>query len=168
MEILLREIPNPNLNKIIIALLHDVQEDIPEYEDVVRRIYWEYIADWVNALSKKSWKLYLNKSEIKELEECTDDECRKKIEGEAKERRNEDYFWHLDSLNDDYLDVKFADRLHNLRDMNWVTREKAIRKVRETERYFLDIAKNRNPKAYELMTIEIKRLKKKFEFNWEK
>jgi hypothetical protein len=29
MEIILRELPNPNINKIIIALLHDVVEDIP-------------------------------------------------------------------------------------------------------------------------------------------
>ncbi|MEI8252890.1 MAG: hypothetical protein WCG25_03995 [bacterium] len=34
----------------------------------------------------------------------------------AKQRRNEDYFGHLDNLCDDYLDVKFADRIHNLRD----------------------------------------------------
>jgi len=39
MEILLRELPNPNLNKIIIALLHDVQEDLPQYASVVRIIY---------------------------------------------------------------------------------------------------------------------------------
>lgn len=165
MEILLRELPNPNLDKIIIALLHDVQEDLPEYADVVRIIYGNYIADGVEALSKKDWKLYLNESGIKELEECIDDEYRKKIEGAAKDRRNEDYFGHLDNLNDDYLDVKLADRIHNLRDMNGVTKEKAIRKVRETEKYFLDIAKNRNPKAYELIIIEIKKLKKRFEFN---
>jgi hypothetical protein len=35
----------PNLNKIIIALLHDVQEDLPEYADVVRKLYGDYIAD---------------------------------------------------------------------------------------------------------------------------
>jgi hypothetical protein len=29
MEIVMRELPNPNINKIIIALLHDVIEDIP-------------------------------------------------------------------------------------------------------------------------------------------
>lgn len=44
MEIVLRELPNPNINKIIIALLHDIQEDLPEYEDVIQRIYGDYIA----------------------------------------------------------------------------------------------------------------------------
>jgi hypothetical protein len=29
MEIVLRELPNPNMNKVIIALLHDVVENIP-------------------------------------------------------------------------------------------------------------------------------------------
>lgn len=66
MEIILREFPNPNINKILIALLHDVQEDIPEYADVVRKIYGEYIADGVNELSKKDRLLYLDESE-KEL-----------------------------------------------------------------------------------------------------
>ncbi|MEI7557525.1 MAG: hypothetical protein WCJ45_01415 [bacterium] len=63
MEIILRELPNPNLNKILIALLHDVQEDIPEYADVVRKIYGDYIADGVNELSKKDRKIYLNTCE---------------------------------------------------------------------------------------------------------
>lgn len=168
MEILLRELPKPNLNKIIIALLHDVKEDLPEYADVVNRVYGNYISDWVDALSKKDRMFYLNGIERKELEKSLDDNRKKEIEWLAKDRRNDDYFWHLDNLNDDYLDVKLADRIHNLRDMNGVTREKAIRKVKETEKYFLDIAKNRNPKAYDLIMKEIERLKKKFEFNGEK
>lgn len=65
MDIVLKELPNPNLNKILIALLHDIQEDLPEYADVVRSIYKDYIADGVNALSKKDWKLYLTQSEKK-------------------------------------------------------------------------------------------------------
>jgi len=68
-------------------------------------------------------------------------------------------------LNDNYLDVKFADRIHNLRDMNGVDKDKAIRKVRETENYFLGIAKKRNPIAYELLLKEIKILKEYFNFN---
>ncbi|MEI6118799.1 MAG: hypothetical protein WCP92_06340 [bacterium] len=35
----------------------------------------------------------------------------------AKALRNEDYFGHLDELEENERDVKFADRIHNLRDM---------------------------------------------------
>lgn len=80
----------------------------------------------------------------------------------AKEKRNQEYFGHLDQLNDDYLDDKLADRIHNLRDMSGVTKEKALRKIIETEKYFLSIAQERNPTAYNLMLYEINRLKKFF------
>ena len=161
MEILLRELPNPNLNKIIIALLHDVQEDLPEYADAVRVIYGNYIADWVDSLSKKNWTIYLNSEELILYERCIDAKCKKDIEEIAKERKNQDYFWHLDQLNDDYLDVKLADRINNLRDTKWLTREKAIRKVQETEKYFLHIALERNKVAHDLMIKEIKKNKEK-------
>lgn len=210
MEIIMRELSNPNINRIIIALLHDVQEDIPEYADVVRKIYGDYIADGVNELSKKDWKLYLNEKEVKtcwpyiDTQEKLFDEIRdilikehtdksftaaKKIkkselihamnkeqkeqytklqkhiqpfEDRAKERRNKDYFGHLNQLNDDYLDVKFADRIHNLRDMSGITKEKTLRKIDETKKYFLSVAQKRNPTAYKIMTIEIDRLEKRY------
>ncbi len=210
MEIILREFEDPNLNKILIALLHDVQEDIPEYADTIRNFYGDYIADGVNELSKKDRKLYLD-TEEKEIcwpfideEEKLLDEVRatlikkqsekaftapqkisksvliksmseaqltqykiieKKIKPfaeKAKERRNEDYFGHLDQLNDDYLEVKLADRLHNLRDMSGVTKEKAIRKIAETEKYFLAVTEKRKPEIHKLLMIEIDRLKKEF------
>ncbi|MEI6673105.1 MAG: hypothetical protein WCL02_07480 [bacterium] len=59
MDIIINELPNPNLEKILIALLHDVQEDLPEYADSIRVIYGDYIADGVNALSKKPREGYL-------------------------------------------------------------------------------------------------------------
>lgn len=212
MEIIIRELPNtnktwkPDINKILIALLHDVQEDIPEYADVVRKIYGDYIADGVNELSKKDWKIYLNEWEKKicwpyiTAQEKLFDEIRntlikehsdiwftapnkikkselinamdehqleyytklqeyiKPFEDKGKERRNEDYFGHLDKLNDDYLEVKFADRIHNLRDMSGVTKEKALRKITETEKYFLAVAQKRNPTVYHSMIAEIDRL----------
>ena len=84
------------------------------------------------------------------------------FEDRAKARRNEDYFGHLDQLNDDYLDIKFADRIHNLRDMSGVTKEKALRKIAETEKYFLAVAQKRNPTAYHIMITEIDRLQTTF------
>lgn len=55
MEIILRELPNPNLNKIIIALLHDVVEDLPRYNiKLIETIYGKYIAEGVKELTKKA------------------------------------------------------------------------------------------------------------------
>jgi (p)ppGpp synthase/HD superfamily hydrolase len=164
MEIVLRELPNPNIKKIILALLHDIQETFPEYADVVRKFYGDYMAESVNELSKKDWRLYLSQSEKKfckkelaqqkmlfhevrhvlitkhpdkaftsadkilesEIIEAMNEEQLeryKKLEEKikpymdvAKKRRDDDYFGHLNQLDDNRLDVKFADRIHNLRD----------------------------------------------------
>lgn len=207
MEIILRDLDNPNLNKILIALLHDIQEDMPEYADSVRIIYGDYIADGVNSLSKRPRENYLTSEELngcwcylqekkamfdivakriikkypdksfiseKKIKEkelilyMTEEELQKYrlIEDilkpfveKTKERRNQDYFGHLDELNDDYLDVKLADRIHNLRDMDARNKEKILRKIEETEKYFMEVAKRRNPKAYKILCEEIARLK---------
>jgi len=113
----------------------------------------------------------------KEIEELSDDELLLYLNSEeekrfsvfktklayfeeiGKEIRNEDYFGHLDDLNDDYLTVKFADRIDNLRDMKHLSREEIEKKVAETEKYFLHVAEKRNPTAYALITKEINDLK---------
>lgn len=41
-----------------------------------------------------------------------------------------------------------------------MSRSQIIKKIKETEVYFLDIAQERNPTAYKLMTAEIIKLKK--------
>ncbi len=220
MDIIIRELPNLNLDKILIALLHDVQEDLPEYADSIRVIYGDDIANWVNALSKKPRENYLieepfTKEDIdickkylkeknailkntaekmikkypeksfmaekkireKDLIIYMNDEQLEKyklLEKQmkpfvdiAKKKRNEDYFWKLDKLKENELAVKFADRMHNLRDMEWLTREKAIRKVNETKIYFLHVAKEKNSAAYNLMMNAIQKNREKFNFSEE-
>lgn len=66
----------------------------------------------------------------------------------------------LDELTKNTLDVKFADRIHNLStqwDPNDI--ENVERKVKETEKYFLDVAKEVNPEAYSKLKIELAKLK---------
>jgi (p)ppGpp synthase/HD superfamily hydrolase len=158
MEITLRELPNPNLNKLIIALLHDIVEDIPGYENVIREIYGDYIANGVEVLSKKEWESYLTTEEAEEYAITEDNKRKKELKEIGTERRNEDYFGHLDQLNDDYLDIKIADRLHNLRDMKHLTIKKIEKKLEETKKYFLHVAEKRNPTAYALLMTEVKNL----------
>jgi hypothetical protein len=216
MEILLTEFydpkkkERPDMDTLIIALLHDVQEDLPEYADVIRKIYGNEIADGVDILSKKDWTTYMDDEDHKQcdaylfakqqlLEEVTTTASQKKseiaftavkkikekdlkpymnpdqltryeniinhiqpFEERCKVRRNQDYFGHMDKLSDKHLKVKFADRIHNLRDIEGEDRDKLVRKVRETEQYFLDLAKKRHPIAYEKMIKEINFIKKKF------
>lgn len=159
MEIVLKELPGANMERIVIALLHDVLEDIPGYSyDTLCTIYGEYIAHAVLYLSKKDRREYLSDQE-KLVYDAADDEGKDILKYKAKERRNEEYFGHLSELNDDCLAVKFADRIHNLRTMENFSLGKVRRKITETEKYFLPVAKERMPDAYVLLVQEIKKLR---------
>jgi (p)ppGpp synthase/HD superfamily hydrolase len=92
MEIVIRELPNPNLNKIVIALLHDIVELFPEYAPIIRRIYGDYIADGIDALSKKKFETYMAAEEMDEYTTTQDDERKGELGKIGKDRRNEDYF----------------------------------------------------------------------------
>ena len=160
MDIVLNELPNPNIDTVIISLLHDCIEDV-EWMDykTLKSIFWEYIAKWVESLSKKDLEeYYLSKFEIERLnqyEKNKRDDLKKELIKSAKEKRQDHYFWHLDELDDNILNVKFADRIHNLRTLDSLSQEKIVKKIRETEKYFLPVAKKRNPTAYKILKAEI-------------
>ncbi|MFA5917812.1 MAG: hypothetical protein WC850_06280 [Candidatus Gracilibacteria bacterium] len=180
MEIILRELPNPNINKIIIALLHDVVEDIPgvTYE-MLKKLFSPEIADGVMELTKKDWREFLSIEEQKELKIIEQGKNEEKLRIEkntnkryselinlGKDRRNEIYFGNLENLEEDILYVKFADRINNLRTLKGLSAEKIVRKIMETKKYFLDVAINEKErtngkcKAYDLMVAEIDKLLK--------
>ena len=166
------ELPNPSVEKVLVALLHDAKEDVWASFEVMSYVAGsEKVALAVIVLSKRPWQDY------------SDD----KIEWKAM--RNEEYFEHLTSYenmkkylieevlfeNDvelseeeieevlqNIFDVKFADRIHNLEtqwDINNLTQVE--KKVEETKKYFLDIASKVNPEAYKklkslVLELEIK------------
>lgn len=165
MDVILNELPDPNIDTVIIWLLHDSIEDIKWFNfELIKTLFWEYIAKWVETLSKKKLDKYMgfiNKKVVKILWEKSS--TGKKIISKAKEDRIEDYFWkHMRELPDAYLTVKFADRIHNLRTLRWTSPEKIIRKIKETENYFFTIAQFKNSTAYTLMKTEIDILKREF------
>lgn len=199
MNIVLNELPNPNINTVVMAMLHDSIEDIELIDQkVVTSIFWEYLSKWVYSLSKKDLEAYYLSpyeverlqtmdKEIKKLASEWDDlgnktendrrikelkDMRKIIVEKAKLERQDHYFWHLDELDDNYLTVKFADRIHNLRTLDGMWIESIVKKIKETEKYFLPVAEKRNEVALELMLIEIRKLKKflawRTEFLWVK
>ncbi len=90
------------------------------------------------------------------------------IEENAKDLRNHDFFSNMVNLEDDVLNVKFADRIHNLR-TQWdpSNKQKVIKKIKETKTYFLPIAKERNMKAYRILNIEIVKLEKQLWYSVE-
>jgi len=165
------ELPDPSVDKILIALLHDAMEDVwTKFEDIVYMTDSKKIALAVEAMTKKPWQDY------------------DKNESKWKKLRNQEYFWHLKSYENmskyirelaklrnielseievweitmNVFDVKFADRIHNLStqwDENNI--KKVERKIDETRNYFLDISKKINPKAYKLMLEYINKLEKK-------
>ncbi len=79
------------------------------------------------------------------------------IRNMARSLRDEDYYGTMERLDDDTLDVKLADRIHNLRTTSKLTWEKILEIVQETEKYFLPVAKIRNKKMYaELIRLTTK------------
>lgn len=195
-NIILEFIPEPNKEKVLIALLHDSIEDTNIDFHTLDILFWSKIAIAVVWLSKKDWVLYVSEKEILEnyqnsndfykLVESDEEEILKSI---WKERRNEEYFGHLElfdsmlnyvktiieeeniewlteneiiDITKNIIDVKLADRIHNL-STQWDENnlDKVKRKIDETKDYFLDIAKETNPIAYEklktlILDLEIK------------
>ncbi|MDD3302067.1 MAG: hypothetical protein PHN31_00800 [Candidatus Gracilibacteria bacterium] len=176
MEIVLRELPNPNINKIIIALLHDVKEDIPGITfSMLKRLFGKKIVKGIKKLTKRDWKEFLRETDLEKIKFYEDrgleniEEHEKEIYSKllklGKERRNELYFGDLEKLEEDDLYVKFADRIHNLRTLKGMSDEHIVKKIIETEKYFLEVAYREKMKskgvckAYDLLQKEIDELK---------
>jgi len=169
------ELPNPNLQKVMIALAHDSIEDTNKTFAWLAEDYGSFLAIWVQALSKNHWSEY-RPAKYKNTDAWFQEtEADKAIKYAAVVKRNEDYFGHLESfgsmkqhiisiakkynveitkeqahkLTQDALDVKFADRIHNL-STQWDPNNlgQVRKKVDETKTYFLKVARETNIDAY--------------------
>ncbi|MGL4772446.1 MAG: RelA/SpoT family protein [Clostridium sp.] len=99
-------------NTIAAGLLHDVLEDTECTYDKMVSIFNEEIANLVNGVTK------LDKIEYKPKEEQQADNVRKMLLAMAKDIR--------------VIIIKLADRLHNLRTLKFVSKDKQKKKAKET------------------------------------
>lgn len=159
------DLPNPNIDKVLIAIAHDSIEDTNKTYEWLSEDYWYKIALSVEAISKQSWENYLENNDNVTIE----------MKQGAKNKRNDEYFSHLESfekmsqhvnsialskwielteeelseITQNTIDVKFADRIHNLSTQwNPDDTDTVKRKIFETKKYFLNIAKEVNIVAY--------------------
>lgn len=104
---------------IIVALLHDIVEDCPEW--TVERVsveYGERVALLVEFMSKPN------------VEDFDGD----------KEARNHMYHSRFESAPREFFLIKLADRFHNLITLWKCTKEKKLRKIAETKEHYLPYA----------------------------
>ncbi len=133
----LLELDEVNVEQFIVAILHDSVEDIPWYTiDHVREVYGENIAKSVENISKKSWFYYQNKvinDKTKNIAEMSSAE----FDLEVTRTKQKEYYGSMVNRWKNELIVKFIDRLHSLRSMEWTGNAFLNKKLHETKKYFL-------------------------------
>ena len=134
------------------AFLHDVIEDTPVSEGDIKEEFGEEILELVEGVTK------LDKIEFKSQEEEQAENFKKIFVSMAKDIR--------------VIIIKLADRLHNMRSLNFLSKERQLRMARETLDIYAPIAgrlgisqikceledlclKYLDPEAYEYLTVNI-------------
>ena len=160
-SILILEFPTITFNQVIAAYLHDIVEDTHITLTTIENVFWPDIANIVDAVTKKPDEYYLwpnERTHYNTVSKESQKEYLKEKKAAIKARRTEHYFWHMWELSTETLQVKFADRIHNLRNLLHCKTSKIKDQIIETQAYLLPIAKEKNPTAFLLMKKELEKL----------
>jgi len=159
---------------------------------------WTEYLDKVILTDEEKKYLSWNQEEYNKLKlhwETGNNTCFESLKQKAKNLRNEEYFSHMESfdsmknhisslaskyeitlpeeelavITQNTLDVKFADRIHNLSTQwNPERTDVVVRKMNETIKYFLPVALATNKVAYDQMKTHLSELKLKLiNVSWE-
>ncbi len=111
---------NMDSTTVVAGLLHDVLEDTEASYDEIRELFGEDVARIVEGVTK------IGKIKFRNLKEAQAENFRKLILATAKDIR--------------VVIVKLADRLHNMRTLNYLRRDKRLRIAEETLSVYAPIA----------------------------
>jgi len=121
-----------DMESLVAGILHDVIEDTQyEYEDIVE-MFGEEIASLVDGVTKLDKIEYIKQKDEKPAND-EEEKARQKI-SRSEELQAENYRKMFLAMAKDIriIMIKIADRLHNMRTLNYMKPEKQLKKAQET------------------------------------
>ena len=132
-----------NPDEIIVGLLHDIYEDQFVPRGMIRQLFGHEVNEAIKALSHEK-PFYKSHGMVDKTSES-----------------QKKYFNSIKHSSLMVRRVKLADRLHNTQTLEFCTKEKQLRKIKETREYILPIAEETDKRFYKALKDLCDKLEKK-------